>query len=167
MPSRRVLAPLLALALALVVVACGGDDGAASTTTVDPASPPPTVDEADPLAGRSFTGGRIEVDDTPVDVPDGGSLTVEFTGAEDAGNGTMRASAGCNDLSAGYTIVPEGLMTNGFITTEMGCDEERHAFDQLVGELLRSPAYQLDDDTLTLIAVGDSGRLTAVLADEG
>ncbi len=165
MTTRRVLAALLALVLAVVVTACGGDD-AASTTTVDPAAPPPAVDEDDPLAGRTFTGGRIEVDDQPVDVPGGGQLVIEFTGAEDAGNGTVRASAGCNDLSAGYTIAPEGLMTNGFITTELGCDEDQHAFDQLIGDILRSPTYQLDDDALTLISVGDSGRLTAVLTDE-
>lgn len=157
---RRILVVVVALGFALA--ACGGDDDAATTTTPDGDTPPPEVDESDPYAGRIFTGGRIDVDGEPVDVPQNAPFTIEFISSGTPGNGTLRAFAGCSELTAGYTVVDEGLMTNGFISADQECDEAQIEFDQLVRDLLRSPATLLEDDTLTL----QTGELGAVLADE-
>jgi heat shock protein HslJ len=120
---------LVLVALLLVLTACGQRPGGA------PAS--------DPLRGRTFLATAVTDDGGPRDM----ELSIEFTD-----DGRLIARASCNMMqgdvdTAGGKLVFDG----GLATTDMGCDEERHAEDAFVaGVLGREPSWQLAGDKLTI-----------------
>jgi heat shock protein HslJ len=74
----------------------------------------------------------------------------------------VSAVAECNHIAGSASIEDGALRVDEWSITEMGCDPERHAYDEwLLGFLTSSPAVALDGDTLTL----SSGSDTLVLTD--
>jgi len=77
-------------------------------------------------------------------------------------DGNLSASAGCNSMGGPYRIEGGVLITDSLATTEMGCDAERHAQDQWLGQLLGSrPAIRIAGDELTL----ESGSIVVRFLD--
>jgi heat shock protein HslJ len=120
---------LVLVALLLVLTACGQRSGGA------PAS--------DPLRGRTFLATAVTDDGSPRDM----KLSIEFTD-----DGRLIARASCNmmqgdvDTSGGKLVFSGGLAT-----TDMGCDQERHAEDAFVAKVLGgAPSWQLAGDALTI-----------------
>jgi heat shock protein HslJ len=75
-------------------------------------------------------------------------------------DGELRASAGCNSLSAAYAIEDGRLVVgaDGMSMTEMGCEPALHAQDAWVAELLTSsPTVELAGPDLVLS--GDAGTM--------
>jgi heat shock protein HslJ len=120
---------LVLVALLLVLAACGQRPGAA---------PAP-----DPLRGRTFLATGVTDDGSPRTM----TLSIEFTD-----DGRLIARASCNmmqgdvDTSGGRLVFDGGLST-----TDMGCDQERHAEDAFVARVLGGePTWKLAGDTLTI-----------------
>jgi heat shock protein HslJ len=149
---------LLATVAALVLSACGDP----VEQPADPTNRPPT--SADPLTGRTFVGTAIDVDGEPVDAPEGVTMEIAFEATEDQGQ-RIAAVAGCNHLGAQYRLSGDRLVVGEISTTEMGCDPDRHAFDELLAALLSSPEFSLQDDQLTLTVTDAARELRAVLTD--
>lgn len=125
--SRR-LAALVVVGL-LAAAGCGDDGGAGSN----------------PLGGREFVSQTV----TGRTLVAGTGIVVTFRPGE------LRATAGCNILSAPYALRGSTLSLDGaeMSTTEMGCAPERHEQDDwLAGFLASSPAFELDGSVLTLRA---------------
>jgi heat shock protein HslJ len=75
--------------------------------------------------------------------------------------GSVSARAECNTFGGNATIEDGVLLVTDMGGTEMGCDEERHAYDEwLVAFLTSSPTITLDGATLTLTSGEDSLVLT-------
>jgi len=74
----------------------------------------------------------------------------------------LGASAGCNSIGGTYRIENGRLVFEGGAMTEMGCDQERHAQDDWLSELLASkPTARLTGDELIL----ESGTIVIRLLD--
>jgi heat shock protein HslJ len=118
------------LVAALLLPACG-----------DGSSDPSASDR--PLDGRTFLSESVEGHAL---VPDT-SLRLSFD------DGQLSAQAGCNSLSGAYDVVDDRLTVpgDGMITTDMGCDPERHAQDEWLAALLQDrPRVDLQGSSLTL-----------------
>jgi heat shock protein HslJ len=119
------------VAVLLVTAGCGDDDGPGSSA----------------LAGREFVSQSV----TGRALVEGTRITISFRAKE------LRATAGCNTLSAPYARRGSTLVVDaaGVGMTEMGCTPERHEQDDwLAGFLQRAPAVELDGSSLTLRADG-------------
>ena len=144
MPFSRSTLTATVLASALFLGACGddetvtdgGDDsGEGSTTIVD----------------REFWSTDVVVDGEPFDLVPGTRISLRF------GADSVSAGAGCNNIGGDYTLDGDTLVVGDMFTTEMGCDPERHAQDDLVIRFLSAgPTVALDGDTLTLTAGDDT-----------
>jgi heat shock protein HslJ len=123
---------LVLLVLLLVLTACGQKPGAAP----------------DPLRGRTFLATGVTEDGRAREM----TLSVEFTG-----DGRLIARASCNTMqgdvdTSGGKLVFDG----GLATTEIGCDQERHAEDAFVASVLGGePTWELTGDTLTITSGGN------------
>ncbi len=142
---RRVLLTL-SLATLLPLAACA-DDGSGSSDGPAPAT-------ADDLNGRAFVSTEVTghelVDDTQV--------RISFE------DDRLSASAGCNTLSAAYTIDEGSLTLDGQpASTMMGCDDDLMTQDGWLASFLADgPEAELDGDTLTLTG----GDVTMTMLDE-
>lgn len=87
---------------------------------------------------------------------------IELTLREEA----LSAHAGCNEMGAVFAISGDGrLVTSGMSITEIGCDPDRHAQDDLVMALLASePGFVRDGGGLTLS--GDDVEMRFIPLDE-
>jgi heat shock protein HslJ len=139
----RVIAIVATVGLA---VGCGGASSSASKQP-PPGPSPPSV------SGRTFistavVGHRLAA---------GTHLQITFTRDE-----RISVNAGCNTLGAGYHIDAAQLVVDALAGTEMGCDPDRMAQDQWIGELLQSkPELVVATDGITL----RSGTTTLTLRD--
>jgi heat shock protein HslJ len=119
----------VALVTLVAVAGCSGDDDLG----------------ANPLAGREFRSQSV----TGRAMVEGTAIVITFGAKE------LRATAGCNILSAPYSVRGSTLAVDapGMGMTEMGCAAERHEQDDwLAGFLQGAPAFALDGSTLTLRA---------------
>jgi heat shock protein HslJ len=157
---RRLLA--LAVVATLLLAACGDDDDVtsddATTTTAagDGApEPAPAPLSAEALEGRTFVSQEV----TGRELADGGE-TIRLTFDE----GRLGASAGCNQMSAGYELDGTRLSWTGEpMSTMMGCSEQLMAQDTWLAELLVGGVdASLDGAELVLIAA----EVTIALLDE-
>jgi heat shock protein HslJ len=137
---------LVLVALLLVLTACGQR---AADNAGGAAGPAP-----DPLRGRTFLATAVSEDGRPRDLP----LSLQFTD-----DGRLVARAACNTMQ-GEVDTSDGKLViqgEGLSTTDMGCDEARHADDTFVAEVLgASPSWRLAGDELTIT----SGTTTFELA---
>jgi heat shock protein HslJ len=66
-------------------------------------------------------------------------------------DGRVSARAGCNHLAGNGSIEAGALVVSDFSTTEMGCDEPRHAQDKWLSAFLTGkPSFALNGDQLVL-----------------
>lgn len=131
---RTLALPLLVASV--LVVGCGDD------TTVPAATLPPMSPQ---LEGRTF----LSTASTGFVLVDGTRVRLTFA------DGTVGASAGCNQMGGAYQVVDGVLVVDSLATTEMACDEPLMAQDQAVADLLTGrPSIRLAGDTLTLTTTG-------------
>jgi heat shock protein HslJ len=163
-------------AAALALTACGDDGPAAGTpttpTTVEDtagettaetdattgttsadteapgttAAPTTTVDLAAELDGRTFVSTAVE----GYQLVDGTQVQLTFDGAN------IGATAGCNQLSSGWTLEGTVLVVPAMAMTQMACTPAT-LMDQdtwLSALLTSRPSVALDGDTLTLTSDG-------------
>lgn len=132
---------LLAVTLLLVLAGCGeraADAGGPGT---------PGTPSADPLRGRTFLATAVTEDGKPRTLVPDTELSVEFTD-----DGRLIAQAGCNQMQ-GEVDTSDGRLTmsGGLSTTEMGCDQARHAQDSFVAEVLAAtPEWELTGERFTI-----------------
>jgi heat shock protein HslJ len=120
------------VALLLVLAACG------QRPTGEAAAPAP-----DPLRGRTFLATAVTEDGRPRDM----RLSLQFTD-----DGRLVAKASCNSMQ-GQVDTADGrlVIDGGLATTDLGCDEARHAEDAFVARVLGgSPSWELKGDALTI-----------------
>ena len=113
-PSRLVLVPIAAMALA--VAACGS---ASSTPTPAPTTAPTPAPSAAPLelAGTSWSLIEYAAPSGEIfTVPAAVTPTAEFTAD------TMSGRAGCNTFTAGYTLDGDNFTLTGISSTLMACE---------------------------------------------
>jgi heat shock protein HslJ len=123
---------MLGICALVLVAGACGDDGSTSTTGPD-------------VWGRTY----ITAGPPP--------LRITFTHDR-----LVNAVAECNYLGGGASIDDGVLLVDRMGGTEMGCDPDRHAYDEwLVDFLTSSPTLTLAGATLTLV----SGADTLVLVD--
>jgi heat shock protein HslJ len=86
----------------------------------------------------------------------GTQIRIAFAGEQ------VSVSAGCNTLGAGYRIEDGHLVVHGGVSsTEMGCDEARHAQDEWLAAFLQAtPRIVVTDTTATLSTTKTTIRLT-------
>lgn len=146
MRRHPALAPVLLLAVSLTLAACGDTEPAA----------PSEPDQVD-LVGRTFVGDQVTVDDEPSPLVKDTSIRLTFS------DGSIGASAGCNQMGGDATWADGVLKVQNMFTTEMACDEPLMQQDTWLSDFLSSePTVQQDGDTLTLT----SGGTVVVLTDE-
>lgn len=151
--KRAVLAVLVLFAVA----GCGDrPNGFSAGSQPEPNAPGATsgegsVDE-DLLWDHTFLLAEADTQDTPLA---GTGVSLDFTGDH-----RVVARASCNTMSGEAAVEGDRLVVgNGLATTEMGCDQDRHAQDEwLDGFLTGSPAIALTGERLTLTA-GDGTAL--------
>jgi heat shock protein HslJ len=140
----RVVA-VLALALVLTLTGCGDDDP--DVDTGGTTAPSAADGGADELDGRTFVATGVTEDGAPRPLAAGTELRLSFA------DGQLGVEAGCNHLSATYTLDGEALRAEGFGGTEMGCDPALMDQDTWIAEVLARPAtVALDGPTLTITA---------------
>jgi heat shock protein HslJ len=157
---RRSLAILVGAAV-LLGAACGDDDDDTAADDTPPATDEPSDDDdgggVNPLDGRTFIATEVTEGGQPRPLVEGTELSVVF-GPENQ----ISVSAGCNSMSGPAEFGGGTIQTAGLATTEMGCDEARHAQDEWIAGLLsQGLGYTLDGDELTLTA----GNTVIVLTD--
>jgi heat shock protein HslJ len=134
--------------LAITLAACHPHG---QTTAPAGASGAPSA-EAQGLAGKRF----VLQSQTGADLLEGAPLGLSFNGAQ------MSAQVDCNSLFGDYTFHGSKLVMQGMGKTEMGCDAQRHAQDDIVAKFLTSgPTIRLQGPTLTLT----NATTTLVLLD--
>jgi heat shock protein HslJ len=109
MRTHRALTPVLLLTAALTLAACGDTD--------DPA--PADPGQLD-LVGRTFVGDQVTVDDEPEPLVMNTSIRLTFS------DGSIGASAGCNQMGGDATWDDGVLKVQNMSTTEMAADAARH-----------------------------------------
>jgi heat shock protein HslJ len=119
------------------------------TTTGDPSGGPSGGTAPDSLDGRTFLSTGVTQDGEEYPLVEGTRIRLAFA------DGQLGASAGCNTIGGTYRIEDGALIFEGGAMTEMGCDPERHAQDDWLGDFLASePRVTLDADDLTLSSAG-------------
>ncbi len=113
MHRRLLILPLVIACVALA--ACGSDsDGESGTTTTTTAAAPSGSSGSSELDGRTFESTSV----TGHDLVDGSTVQLSFD------DGNLSVSAGCNTISAAYTLEGGTLQFDGDArTTMMGCDD--------------------------------------------
>jgi heat shock protein HslJ len=142
---RRVLLTL-SLATLLPLAACA-DDGSGSSDGSAPAT-------AEELNGRAFVSTEVTGHELVADT----QVRISFE------DDHLSASAGCNTLSAGYTMDEGALTLDGQpAQTMMGCDDDLTTQDGWLASFLSDgPEAELEGDTLTLTG----GDVTMTMLDE-
>jgi heat shock protein HslJ len=108
------------------------------------------------LADRAFLSIAVTDGGAPRALVAGTRIRIDFN------DGNLSASAGCNSMGGPFRVDGGRLITDALAMTEMGCDAERDAQDQWLGQLLGSrPAVRLAGDELTL----ESGQVVVRLRD--
>lgn len=147
MPRKRSIVRRLAL-LSVVVIslgACGDGDGSSSTG-------------ADTPKGRTWVTSELTVDGVRTATPNGSRI--EITLGNDS---TLRARAGCNQMSGRYELKGETLSVDELSMTEMGCEAALMALDKTIADLLvATPSVVLDDAGTLTVA---SSTTTLALVD--
>jgi heat shock protein HslJ len=95
-----------------------------------------------PLKGHTFLSTEV----SPHQLVPETRVSLKFTD-----DGRLLADAGCNSMQGPVTVDDGTLAVDGLSTTEMGCDQPRHAQDDwLAGVLDAKPTWQLDGPRLVL-----------------
>jgi heat shock protein HslJ len=125
---------------------CGGAGSSASN------QPPPGTSPQS-VSGRTFISSAV----VGHRLVAGTHLQITFTRDQ-----RISVNAGCNTLGAGYRVDAARLVVEQLASTEMGCDADRMAQDQWIGELLQAkPEMATTTDAVTLT----SGPTTLTLRD--
>lgn len=163
MRSHRVLASTLLLAAALTLTACddgGTGTGAGPTSPGGPTNPgaqsspgSPTLD----LVGRTYVGDQVAVGGEPDPLVKNTTIRLTFS------DGSIGASAGCNQMGGNATWDDGVLHAKTLFSTEMGCAQPLMKQDKWLADFLSSePTLQQSGGTLTLSA----DDTVVALADE-
>lgn len=132
----------VALCVAGLLAGCSDDDSV--QTEPEPTSTAPAPAEQG-LDGRTFVADHLTADSAELPAAAGSSYVIDFSA------GSVTANAGCNHLGGGYRLEGETLVVDGVSMTEMACEPELMAQDELVVELFQSsPTVTLDGDRLVL-----------------
>jgi heat shock protein HslJ len=148
MTATKILYRLLVLPLAaLTIGACGqAPDEARTNGTV-----------TDEPWGRAFLSTGVTEDGNPRPLVEGTQIRLNFN--ED-GTG-FGATAGCNSMGGTARIEDGQLVVGDLATTEMGCDEARHAQDEWLADFLTGrPAMTLTGPDMVLSGGGTEVRLS-------
>ena len=130
---RQTLLPSLAIAI-LAVAACSFGTGARAA-----------------LDGKTYLSTEVE----GATLVPGSRVQLTFS------KGAVNASAGCNSMSAKYTIAGDRFMTTEMAMTAMGCEAPLMEQDQWLAGLLGEAKIASAGDTLTL----DNGQIRMTLLD--
>lgn len=150
-----------ALAVGVLAGACSGDD-APPTATTDAPTTDGSASLADALVDRSFAGDDVTDDGTHVVLVDGTSLHLTFVDA-----GRLTGSGGCNTLSGSWSLDGATLVVGELSSTEMGCEPDLMAQDDLLASLLTGePRLTLDGAALVLRQGARTVRLTDEAGNE-
>lgn len=156
MTATKILHRLLVLPLAaLTIAACGQvPDEARSNGTV-----------ADEPSGRAFLSTGVTEDGNPRPLVEGTQIRLHFNERSeksgDRGGSGFGASAGCNSMGGTARIEDGQLVVGDLATTEMGCDEPRHAQDEWLADFLTGrPAMTLTGPDMVLSGGGTEIRLS-------
>lgn len=113
--------------------------------------------DGDRLRGHTYLSTEVTEAGTARDLAPDTRISLRFTD-----DGRLLANAGCNSMSGQVRLDDGTLDSDGLATTEMGCDEPRHAQDTwLSGVLAKKPQWLLDGHQLVLT----SGDTRIVLLD--
>ena len=148
MTATKILHRLLVLPLAaLTVAACGQapDDARANGTL------------ADEPWGRTFLSTGVTEDGNPRPLVEGTQIRLTF----DEDKSGFGAHAGCNSMGGTARVEDGHLLVGDLATTEMGCDEPRHAQDEWLARFLGGrPALTLNGPDMVLAGGGTEIRLS-------
>ena len=126
---------LLALLLSLVPLTTACDDSDETISSTDLGS-----------TDREFWSTAVTQDGSPRELIEGTHITLRFR------NGNLSASAGCNFIRGPFELDGDTLVAAELVMTEIGCNPELHAQDDLLAALLTdAPTVALDGNRLTLI----------------
>ena len=126
---------LLALLLSLVPLTTACDDSDETISSTDLGS-----------TDREFWSTAVTQDGSPRELIEGTRITLRFR------NGNLSASAGCNFIRGPFELDGDTLVAAELVMTEIGCNPELHAQDDLLAALLTdAPTVALDGNRLTLI----------------
>jgi heat shock protein HslJ len=145
MRPHRALTPVLLLTATVTLVACGD--------TSSPGSP----DGSSPLdlVGLTYVGSAVTVDGAPYPLVKGSTIRLTFS------DGSIGASAGCNQLGGDASWDDGMLKAPNLFMTEMGCSAPLMRQDTWLADFLSSePTLTQDADTLTLTSDGTVITLT-------
>jgi heat shock protein HslJ len=148
---------MAAMSATALLAACGSGEAPAGSSTV------PGVDDIDALPAGAWLLTSAEVDGTPLDLPAGVAVTMNF------GDGRVTGSNGCNSYGADISMAEDGSITIGAIeSTLMGCLDERAEIEQAFMRALASVArFEHGDDGRTVVLVADGSRWTFASDDDG
>ncbi|MBI5088679.1 MAG: META domain-containing protein [Actinobacteria bacterium] len=103
----------------------------------------PTTTPGPTLDGRSF----LSTGATGFEIVSGSVIRLAFS------DGTVSASAGCNQMGGAYRLTDGRLHVDSLSMTEMGCEQALMDQDARLADLLTAdPGLTLDGDTLMLTA---------------
>ena len=137
MPALRRVLLLLAVSLTPLIAACGDTDEMISSNEGSP-----TIER---LTNREFWSIAVTQQGAPRDLLEGTRIMLRFKERQ------ISASAGCNLIGASFTLDGDTLVAKDVSMTEIGCDFELHAQDELVTALLlQAPIIALAGNHLTL-----------------
>ena len=145
MRTHRALAPVLLLAATVTLVACGDSSSSGS---------PDDTSQLD-LVGLTYVGDDVTVDGAPSPLVKGSTIRLTFS------DGSIGASAGCNQMGGDASWDDGLLKAQNLFMTEMGCSEPLMKQDAWLSDFLSSePTLTQDADTLTLTSDGTVITLT-------
>jgi heat shock protein HslJ len=132
---------LIVVAALLVLAGCGERPAGDAPVPVDAGDTP------DSLIGKTFVLASATEKGDPLAIVSGTTIELRFTA-----DGRLVANAGCNTMTGPATVTADGLDAD-LSTTEMACDDARHAQDEWLSTLLTGkPAVRMEGDQLTLSA---------------
>jgi heat shock protein HslJ len=146
---RRTTSLLLAALLGLAALAGCGDDGD-DVRSNDPGAGG-DIPGTEPATGVDPLPGRTFATTTPSGLVEGTSLEIAF-----ADDGTVRITAGCNQLSGPYTVDGDVLTVADLAGTEMACDPPLMEQDERIRAFFAEPVgWHLDTGILSLDGAGE------------
>lgn len=145
MRAPRAFTPVLLLTAVVALVACG--------ESTSPGSPD-NRSQLD-LVGLTYVGSDVTVDGAPYPLVKGSTIRLTFT------DGSIGASAGCNQMGGEASWDDGVLKAPNLFMTEMGCSAPLMKQDTWLSDFLSSePTLTQDADTLTLTDDGTVITLT-------
>jgi heat shock protein HslJ len=136
---------ILVLAAVLLLVACGPGEPGAQTATPQTGAES-TTPAAGSLEGTTWTLTQFGSADAPTTVPEGTSVTVEFT------DGNVGGNAPCNSYGGPYTAEGQNLSIGEITQTLRACADNSlmELESRYLDALRQATTYAIQSDQLTI-----------------